>query len=71
MPLASVAVETLGAVLRFVVVEIVVEILFHATGRAILLPWKARNVSSANITAVGAVLWFGVFAAVCAWQLSS
>jgi hypothetical protein len=66
MPL-SIATEVLGGVVR-VVVEIIVELVFHGTGRVLLGPWPSRRRSDATFTVVGLVFWLAVAAAV-GWAL--
>jgi hypothetical protein len=67
--LKSIATEVLGAVVR-VGVEIVVELVFHGTGRALLSPWSSRRMSHARFTVVGFVFWLAVAASI-GWALWS
>lgn len=66
MPLASIATEALGGVVR-VVVEVLFEVVCHGTGRVILRPWARTGISEAVYTAVGLVFWLVVGLAIAIW----
>lgn len=68
MPLSSIGSEALSGVAR-VVFEIVVELVFHGTGRIILTSRGRCRSSDAATTAVGALFWLIVLVvAVWLWR---